>query len=150
VAGPATDDPFDLERFRSAQAGAYDQALAELRAGRKRGHWIWFVFPQVRGLGHSEMSRRYAIESLAEARAYLADGTLGPRLRACCEALDALGEEADIAMVLGSTDALKLRSSMTLFAMADPSEPLFERTLARWYGGRPDEATVRLLAATDR
>ena len=139
------DDPFDLERFRRAQAGVVDGALAELRAGRKRGHWMWFVFPQVRGLGGSEMSRRYAIGSLAEARAYLADPTLGPRLRACCEALLALGDDADMRSVLGGIDALKLRSSMTLFALADPSEPLFARVLRRWYDGDQDDATVRLL-----
>jgi uncharacterized protein (DUF1810 family) len=144
------DDRFDLERFHAAQRGAYDGALAELRAGRKRGHWIWFVFPQVRGLGHSEMSRRYAIGSLAEARAYLSDATLGPRLRACCEALAALGDGTDIDAVMGGIDALKLHSSMTLFALADPSEPLFERILERWYGGERDEATVRLLGAADR
>ena len=143
------DDPFDLQRFRAAQAGAYDGALAELRAGRKRGHWIWFVFPQVQGLGSSAMSRRYAIGSLAEARAYLADGTLGPRLRACCEALQTLGD-TDIRAVLGGIDALKLRSSMTLFALADPSEPLFAQVLERWYGGERDDATVRLLDPADR
>ncbi|HEX5192217.1 MAG TPA: DUF1810 domain-containing protein [Solirubrobacteraceae bacterium] len=144
------DDPFELERFRSAQAGMYDQALKELRAGRKRGHWIWFVFPQLRGLGRSEMSHRYGIGSLAEARAYLADATLGPRLRECCEALLALPDEADIGAVLGGIDALKLRSSMTLFALADPSEPLLDRVLARWYGGERDDATVRLLDAAER
>ena len=145
-----TDDPFDLERFRTAQAGVYDRALTELRAGHKRGHWIWFVFPQVRGLGSSEMSRRYAIGSLPEARAYLADPTLGPRLRECCEALEALGDGTDIGAVMGGIDALKLRSSMTLFALADPTEPLFRRVLERWYGGERDGATVRLLAATER
>ena len=128
------DDPFDLERFRTAQAGVFDGALAELRAGRKRGHWIWFVFPQVSGLGTSEMSRRYAIGSLAEARAYLADATLGPRLRRCCEALQALPGDTGIGTVMGGIDALKLRSSMTLFTLADPSEPRFVRILERFYG----------------
>lgn len=144
------DDPFELERFRSAQAGMYDQALQELRAGRKRGHWIWFMFPQLRGLGRSEMSHRYGISSLAEARAYLADATLGARLRECCEALLALDQNADIGAVMGGIDALKLRSSMTLFALADPSEPLFERVLARWYGDQRDDATVRLLDVAER
>jgi uncharacterized protein (DUF1810 family) len=143
------DDPFDLERFRAAQAGAFDAALSELRAGRKRGHWIWFVFPQVSGLGTSEMSRRYAIDSLAEARAYLADPTLGPRLRTCCEALDALPGGTDIGTVMGGIDALKLRSSMTLFALADPSEPVFRRTLERFYDGRRDEQTVGRLGVTE-
>ena len=144
------DDRFELERFRSAQAGAYDRALRELRSGRKRGHWIWFVFPQLRGLGRSEMSHRYGIASLAEARAYLADQTLGPRLRECCEALLVLDEDADIGTVMGGIDALKLRSSMTLFALADPSEALFDRVLQRWYDGERDDATVRLLDTADR
>jgi len=143
------DESFDLERFRAAQAGTIDAALAELRSGRKRGHWMWFVFPQMRGLGASEMSRRYGIGSLAEARAYLADTTLGGRLRACCEALDRLDEGSDIAAVMGEIDAIKLRSSMTLFALADPSEPRFDRILQRWYGGERDEATVRLLGARE-
>jgi uncharacterized protein (DUF1810 family) len=144
------DDPFDLGRFRAAQAGVFDVALNELRAGRKRGHWIWFVFPQVGGLGTSEMSRRYAIGSLAEARAYLADPTLGPRLRACCAALQALPGDTDIGTVMGGIDALKLRSSMTLFAFADPSEPLFQGILARFYDGERDGATMRVLGVTER
>src|ERR1700722_5255213 len=111
-----TDDPFDLQRFRAAQeqGGAYATALAELRAGRKRSHWIWFVFPQVDGLGSSPMARRYAIRSLDEARAYLADDVLGPRLRESCEALLQLDPSEDAGTVLGGIDALKLRSSMTL------------------------------------
>jgi uncharacterized protein (DUF1810 family) len=141
-------DRFDLERFRSAQEGTFDGALAELRAGRKRGHWIWFVFPQVAGLGASAMSQRYAIGSLAEARAYLADAVLGPRLRSCCDALLALDDRTEIVAVLGQIDAVKLRSSMTLFAHADPSEARFGRILERWYGGRRDAATEQLLAAT--
>jgi uncharacterized protein (DUF1810 family) len=142
-------DRFDLERFRSAQAGdVYPAALAELRAGHKQGHWIWFVFPQVAGLGSSPMSRRYAVGSLDEARAYLADTTLGPRLRACCEALLALGDGAGIVAVMGAIDAVKLRSSMTLFALADPAEPLFQRVLDRWYDGERDDSTVGRLAAT--
>src|ERR1700742_2253469 len=115
-------DSFDLERFRSAQEPAYPDALAELRAGRKRSHWIWFVFPQLAGLGTSAMSQRYGIASLDEPRAYLADAVLGTRLRACCEALLALDAEADIEAVMGGIDAIKLRSSITLFALADPSE----------------------------
>jgi uncharacterized protein (DUF1810 family) len=142
-------DRFDLERFRCAQAGdVYPAALAELRVGHKRGHWIWFVFPQVAGLGSSSMSRRYAVGSLDEARAYLADATLGPRLRECCRALLALDDGAEIAAVMGAIDAVKLRSSMTLFALADPAEPLFRDVLDRWYGGERDDATVRRLPAT--
>ena len=138
-------DAFDLERFVAAQDGAYDRALAELRDGRKTGHWIWFVFPQVAGLGRSEMSRIYAIGSLAEARAYLAHPVLGPRLRECTAALLATqGRSAE--EMLGSIDAVKLRSSMTLFLRADPDEPAFQAVLDRFYDGRPDAATDAILA----
>ena len=137
-------DDFDLERFVAAQDGVYDGALAELRAGRKTGHWIWFVFPQVAGLGRSEMSRIYAIGSLAEARAYLAHPVLGPRLRESVAALLAThGRSAD--EMLGSIDAVKLRSSMTLFLRADPDEPAFRAVLDRFYDGRPDAATDAIL-----
>jgi len=133
-------DDFDLERFVSAQDGVFDGALAELRAGRKTGHWIWFVFPQVAGLGRSEMSRIYSIGSLAEARAYLAHPVLGPRLRESAAAVLAThGRSAD--EILGSIDAVKLRSSMTLFLRADPDEPAFRAVLDRLYDGRPDAAT---------
>ena len=139
-------DDFDLERFVAAQDGVYDGALAELRAGRKTGHWIWFVFPQVAGLGRSEMSRIYAIGSLAEARAYLAHPVLGPRLRECVAALLAThGRSAD--EMLGSIDAVKLRSSMTLFLRADPDEPAFRAVLDRFYDGRPDAATDAILGS---
>jgi uncharacterized protein (DUF1810 family) len=146
-----TSDPFDLQRFRAAQqqGGAYATALAELRAGRKRSHWIWFVFPQVDGLGSSPMARHYAIRSLDEARAYLADDVLEPRLQECCEALLALDASADVETVLGGIDALKLRSSMTLFALAAPGESTFTRVLERYYDGQTDAATERLLAAMD-
>jgi uncharacterized protein (DUF1810 family) len=145
-----TTDPFDLQRFRAAQeqGGSYTTALAELRAGRKRSHWIWFVFPQLDGLGSSPMARRYAIRSLDEARAYLADDVLGPRLHACCEALLALDVNADAEAVLGGIDALKLRSSMTLFGLAAPGDSTFTQVLERYYGGQTDAATERLLAAT--
>jgi uncharacterized protein (DUF1810 family) len=145
-----TDDRFGLQRFRDAQeqGGAYATALAELRAGRKRSHWIWFVFPQIDGLGSSPMARHYAIRSLDEARAYLADDLLGPRLRASCDALLALGvgTNADAETVLGGIDALKLRSSMTLFALAAPGDPTFTNVLACYYDGQTDAATERLLA----
>jgi uncharacterized protein (DUF1810 family) len=146
-----TSDPFDLQRFRAAQeqGGAYATALAELRAGRKRSHWIWFVFPQIDGLGSSPTARRYAIRSLDEARAYLADDVLGPRLYECCEALLALGPEADADAVLGGIDAIKLRSSMTLFGLAAPDELSFRRVLDRYYDGQTDTATERRLAATE-
>ena len=139
-------DDFDLERFVAAQDGVYDGALAELRAGRKTGHWIWFVFPQVAGLGRSGMSRIYAIGSLAEARAYLAHRVLGPRLRESVAALLAThGRSAD--EMLGSIDAVKLRSSMTLFLRADPDEPAFRAVLDRFYDGRPDAATDAILGS---
>jgi uncharacterized protein (DUF1810 family) len=147
-----TSDPFDLQRFSAAQeqGGAYTTALAELCAGRKRSHWIWFVFPQIDGLGSSPMARRFAIRSLAEAQAYLADDVLGPRLRECCEALLGLGIDANAEAVMGGIDALKLRSSMTLFALAAaPSDPTFTRVLARYYDGRGDTATERLLRTTE-
>ena len=137
-----------LERFRLAQDAdcTWERALGELRAGRKSSHWMWFVFPQIAGLGHSELSRRYAIASRAEAREYLADEVLGPRLREAAAALLA-HEETDPARILGAVDALKLRSSMTLFLEADPSEAVFVEVLERFYGGLGDEATLRLLGA---
>jgi len=130
----------DLDRFVVAQEHAYADALDELRRGRKMGHWIWFIFPQVAGLGFSDMSRRYAITSLDEARAYLAHPLLGARLRECASALLATtqGTAEDI---LGATDAMKVRSSMTLFHRAVSDEPLFVQVLDRFYGGVPDAAT---------
>ncbi len=134
----------DLSRFVEAQAGSYDRALAELRAGRKAGHWMWFVFPQVAGLGRSPTAQHYAIGDLDEARAYLAHPVLGPRLVECAQALlDLPGDDA--ATVLGPVDAVKLRSSMTLFAHADPAQPVFRAVLERYYGGREDEATTSRL-----
>ncbi|ROR90259.1 DUF1810 domain-containing protein [Nocardioides aurantiacus] len=132
----------DLERFVAAQdeGGTYDRALAELRAGHKTSHWMWFVLPQVSGLGHSAMAQRYAVADLAEARAYLAHPVLGARLRECCEALVALPPDATATGVLGGIDAVKLRSSMTLFVRADPDEPLFAEVLTRYTDG-PDPAT---------
>ncbi len=142
------DDPFDLARFVRAQddGGTYTGALDELRSGRKRGHWIWFVLPQVAGLGRSATSQQYALSGLAEARAYLGHPVLGPRLLACCQALLAL-EETDPVRVLGQVDATKLRSCMTLFALAAPDEPAFREVLGRFFAGRPDPATERLVAA---
>ena len=137
----------DLDRFVRAQddGGTYDRALAELRAGRKATHWMWFVFPQVAGLGHSPTAQAYAIADLAEARAYLAHGVLGPRLRECCRALLDL-DDVSAERVLGEVDAIKLRSSMTLFALADPSEAVFADVLERFYDGEADGRTVSLLA----
>ena len=137
------DDPFDLQRFVEAQdtGGTYDQALAELRAGRKRGHWMWFVLPQLAGLGRSGLAGRYALSGLPEARAYLAHPVLGPRLRSCAEVLTGLGT-SDAEAVLGPVDALKLRSSMTLFARAAPDEHVFRQVLDVFYDGREDARTV--------
>ena len=135
----------DLERFVAAQAGVYPGVVQELRRGRKVGHWIWFIFPQVAGLGRSAMSEHYAIGSLAEARAYLAHPVLGARLRECAELLLAAPAGRSAADILGELDALKVRSSMTLFELADASEPAFRRVLDRFYGGAPDPLTDRLL-----
>jgi uncharacterized protein (DUF1810 family) len=142
-----TDDTFDLARFVTAQdtGGAYRQAVAELRRGHKTGHWIWFVFPQIAGLGQSQMSRRFAISSLAEARAYLAHPVLGPRLVECAGIVAATaGSTAE--QIFGRLDAQKLRSSMTLFRRAAPAEPAFEQVLSQFFAGLPDPATDELLA----
>ena len=137
-------DPHDLERFRAAQEGVYERALAELRAGDKQTHWMWFVFPQVAGLGSSPMAQRYAIGSLDEARAYLADPILGGRLRECARVLIDLGE-SDARLIFGGIDAVKLRSSMTLFERAAPGEPVFGEVLDRYFGGARDDATLERL-----
>jgi uncharacterized protein (DUF1810 family) len=138
-------DPYDLQRFVGAQDRVYDRVLAELRRGRKASHWMWFVFPQIAGLGHSAMSQTYAIRSLDEAKAYLRHPVLGPRLLECERAV--AGAPADSAETLfGSIDALKLHSSTTLFLRAAPDEPLFRQVLDRYFGGAPDAATDRLLA----
>ncbi len=136
--------PADLSRFVDAQAGTYGQALAELRAGRKTSHWMWFVFPQVAGLGRSPTAQHYAISGLDEAHAYLADPVLGARLVECAQALlDLPGSDA--AAVLGPVDAMKLRSSITLFARADPAQPVFRAVLERYFAGQEDEATTSRL-----
>ena len=136
---------FDLQRFVDAQEGALATVRDELRAGRKRSHWMWFVFPQCRGLGSSAMAQHYGIVSLAEARAYLAHPVLGPRLRECCTLMLAVpgGSAHDI---LGSPDDLKFRSCLTLFALAAPTEPLFRAALDRFYAGRMDPRTQALCA----
>ena len=136
---------FDLDRFVIAQAGVYDHALDELRDGRKRTHWMWFVFPQIAGLGHSPMAQRFAIRSAAEARAYLAHPMLGPRLHAATAAVTAASGSATA--ILGSVDALKLRSSMTLFAQTADDPAPFVAALDRFFDGDADPATLRLLAA---
>ncbi|GAA2587256.1 DUF1810 domain-containing protein [Winogradskya consettensis] len=134
----------DLDRFRTAQEGVHEQALAELRAGSKRSHWMWFVFPQIAGLGTSPTARKYAISDIEEARAYLADPVLGTRLTECAQAM--LGVEGRTAnQILGYPDDLKLRSSMTLFARAAADPSIFEEVLRRYYDGVHDPATVDLI-----
>jgi len=141
------DDPYRLERFVVAQdrGGAYRQAVAELRAGRKRSHWMWFVFPQIAGLGSSPMAQEFAIGSLAEARAYLAHPVLGPRLAECARLLNTAADGTSAAEILGPVDAMKLRSSMTLFAAAAPEKQVFTDVLAAYFDGKPDEATLARL-----
>jgi uncharacterized protein (DUF1810 family) len=135
-------DPYQLDRFVVAQdEGSYRAALAELRAGRKTSHWMWFIFPQVAGLGRSAAAQHFAISSLDEAQAYLRHPVLGPRLRECVQLLAALdGKSAD--QILGSVDAMKLRSSLTLFMAAAPDEPLFRDVLAKYFGGAADQLTL--------
>ena len=137
-----TEDPYHLRRLVAAQdaGGTYDHAVAELRAGRKTSHWMWFIFPQITGLGWSPTSQMYAISSLAEARAYIAHPVLGARLAECAAILTGLtGRTAE--QIFGGTDALKLRSSITLFMHAAPGEPLFGQVLDQYFGGEPDPAT---------
>jgi len=139
------DDPFDLDRFIDAQADVYERALAELRAGRKRSHWMWFIFPQIGGLGYSATARYYAIQSLAEARAYLDHPVLGPRLRECAEALLAI-EGRSAAEIFGYPDDLKLGSCMTLFDLASRTDAVFGRILAKYFGGARDDKTLQLVS----
>jgi uncharacterized protein (DUF1810 family) len=137
----------DLERFVREQDRDYDHVVAELRRGRKTSHWIWFIFPQIAGLGRSAMSQHFAIASLDEARAYLAHPVLGERLRECVGLLLAVeGRSAD--QIFGALDAMKVRSSMTLFHRAAPDEPDFRQVLERFYGGVPDPATDARLRVT--
>ena len=143
---PVSAEPFDLARFVDAQdaGGTYESALRELRAGRKRSHWMWFVFPQVEGLGQTPTSQFFGVRGLAEATAYVAHPVLGPRLVAAARVLADLPGDDAVAM-LGSTDAMKLRSSMTLFAAADPDEPVYVEVLDKYFGGRQDDATLSRL-----
>lgn len=142
---PQASDPFDLNRFIEAQQGSYDVALAEIRAGHKRTHWMWYIFPQVAGLAFSSMSQKYAIQSVAEANAYLQHPILGPRLIACTQAALAVeGKSAN--QIFGSPDDLKLKSSATLFTAVSPEGSVFERLLEKYYQGQRDERTLKLLA----
>jgi uncharacterized protein (DUF1810 family) len=141
-----TGDPYDLARFVIAQDrdATYDHAVEELRRGRKTSHWMWFVFPQLDGLGRSSMARRFAITSLGEAAAYLHHPVLGRRLIECA-GIVAAGPADDAESIFGGIDAQKLRSSMTLFARADPTQPVFTQVLDRFFAGMPDPATEELL-----
>lgn len=137
---------FDLQRFVDAQAPVYDAVLAELRAGRKCSHWMWFIFPQIAGLGRSAMALRYAIASLGEAKAYLAHPLLGARLREC-SALVAAIEGRTANAIFAYPDDLKFHSSMTLFAQASPADTVFQACLDKYFGGAPDAATLQRLQA---
>jgi len=139
-----SSDPFNLQRFVDAQATAYRQVCEELRAGRKRSHWIWFIFPQIRGLGHSEMAQHYGVSSRQEAEAYLAHPVLGARLRECTRlVVEVEGRSVD--QIFGDPDNLKFCSSMSLFASAAPDEPVFRQALQKYFGGQLDPNTVALL-----
>ena len=141
------NDPHDLERFVDAQAPVIDDVLEELDAGEKRSHWMWFVFPQVAGLGSTSMSVRYSIRSLAEAAAYLEHPVLGARLRDCTRRVLAV-DGRSIERILGGIDAMKFHASMTLFDRAANGEPLFRQALAKYYGGAPHARTLALLGLT--
>ena len=137
----AVDDRFQLQRFVDAQEPEYETVLVELRAGRKRGHWMWFIFPQIVGLGRSAMAQRFALSSLEEASAYLAHPVLGRRLRECAMLVAGISGRS-ITEIFGSPDDMKFRSSMTLFARAAPDEPIFATCLRQYFGGEPDPQTL--------
>jgi len=140
------NDPYDLDRFVQAQKANYKQALSELRAGKKQSHWSWYILPQMEGLGSSQMSIRYAIRSLAEAEAYLDHPVLGARLRECVGALNA-HKGANASEILGVIDTQKFRSCLTLFSLAGSSESLFGEALKKYFSGKPDAATLAILAS---
>jgi uncharacterized protein (DUF1810 family) len=133
-----------MHEFVRSQEAVYEQVVDELAAGKKRSHWMWFIFPQLAGLGTSQMARKFAIGSLDEARAYLQHAVLGPRLKECTRLMMA-AEHNDVGKILGYPDDLKFRSCMTLFAAADPAEPLFQAALDKFFGGEPDSRTLELL-----
>lgn len=148
---PSFADPFDLKRFVTAQEGVFGQALSELQRGRKESHWMWFIFPQLAGLGNSAMGKRYAIGSLEEAQAYLAHPVLGPRLLQCCDALLKV-EGRSATQILGTPDDMKLRSSMSLFALVPDrggEKKVFDAILAKYFGGMHDKRTRELLGPPD-
>lgn len=141
-----SNDPYDLDRFVRAQVADYDQALSELRGGRKRSHWMWYIFPQLEGLGQSPMSHRYSIKSAAEARGYLDHPVVGPRLRECAAVVNAIVGRSALD-IFGSPDDMKLRSCSTLFARVS-DDGVFEQLLQKYFNGQPDDETLRLLDAT--
>jgi uncharacterized protein (DUF1810 family) len=141
MSGPQTADPFNLQRFVDAQDGIYAQVLAELKKGSKETHWIWFIFPQIRGLGSSAMAEKFAISSQEEAAAYLADPLLGPRLRECTKLVNAV-EGRSAYEILGDPDDLKFRSSMTLFATVAEDKRVFEQALKKYFDGEYDPLTL--------
>jgi uncharacterized protein (DUF1810 family) len=136
-----TGDTYDLRRFVDAQEPVFEQVCAELRAGQKQSHWMWFIFPQIQGLGRSSMAERFAISSLAEAKAYGHHEILGPRLRECTRLVN-LVERHSASEIFGYPDDLKFHSSMSLFAAAVPDEPVFQRALRKYFGGKVDPATM--------
>ena len=140
------EDLYDLTRFLLAQEADYDRALSEIRSGRKQSHWMWYIFPQINGLGFSSTSRHYAIRGLAEAKAYLEHPVLGPRLLECGEAVVSV-EGRSATEIFGSPDDLKLRSCATLFARVSQPGSVFERLLGKYYQGKPDERTIQLRTA---
>ena len=140
----SSDDPFDLTRFVRAQENEYEQALSEIRSGRKRTHWMWYIFPQLDGLAFSSTSKHYAIKSLAEAKAYLDHPLLGPRLLECAEAVVRV-EGRSATDIFGTPDDLKLRSCATLFACVSPRDSAFDRLLTKYYQGERDSRTLQLL-----
>jgi uncharacterized protein (DUF1810 family) len=144
---PFSNDPFDLQRFVVAQQAVYEEVVGELKSGRKRGHWIWFIFPQVAGLGFSHLSQKYAIASLAEAEAFAGHEVLGPRLRECAQIVVDL-PETRLDRILPPPDDLKFRSSMTLFSLASPQDAVFGDALAKYFGGESDAKTVEILERT--
>ena len=139
-------DPYHLQRFVAAQQGVYDGVCEELRSGAKQSHWMWFIFPQIAGLGHSAMAQKFAIASVAEAVAYLGHPVLGPRLRECTDLVLAV-ENRSIRQILGSPDDMKFGSSMTLFAQAAPDEAIFRNAIEKYHAGRFDQATLQILRA---
>jgi uncharacterized protein (DUF1810 family) len=138
------EDPYELDRFIRAQEGVYDRVLAELRGGLKRTHWMWYIFPQIDGLGHSPTARQYAIKSLEEARRYLAHPVLGARLVECAESVLAV-QGRSASEIFGYPDDMKLRSSMTLFALVAEPHSVFERVLDRYFQGKRDAGTLQIV-----